>query len=333
MVHFSGHNACRHCIKLFDNTIARAYRHFGIGAGGLNFNPYADLRAADGEKYYYWTDGTIRNEAQTPANIATAKMLLRDYVYETKLDSLNKYSHYTLIVPLTAGFNFKLSDHLAANLNATYFLTFTNNIDNVGKGKNDSYLYSSFNLVYTFGNRDKTETTKQYEQVDFNSIDDGDSDGDGVKDTKDKCPGTPKGVKVDSNGCPVDSDGDGIPDYLDKEPNSKKGAMVDANGVTLTDEMIAKKQIEWEGAANERSQSFNANPSKMTIEQIEKQAKELNKTKGSKDLPKEFQSADSDHDGFISASEINAVIDGFFSGENDFTVEKINRLIDYFFEQ
>ena len=45
-----------------------------------------------------------------------------------------------------------------------------------------------------------------------------DSDHDGVPDKRDLCPGTPKGVKVDVNGCPLDSDGDGIPDYLDKCP-------------------------------------------------------------------------------------------------------------------
>ncbi|KNC06211.1 MULTISPECIES: OmpA family protein [Pseudomonas] len=31
---------------------------------------------------------------------------------------------------------------------------------------------------------------------------DGDEDGDGVPDSRDKCPGTPKGTPVDANGCP-----------------------------------------------------------------------------------------------------------------------------------
>jgi outer membrane protein OmpA-like peptidoglycan-associated protein len=31
---------------------------------------------------------------------------------------------------------------------------------------------------------------------------DADEDGDGVPDSRDKCPGTPKGVQVDANGCP-----------------------------------------------------------------------------------------------------------------------------------
>ena len=60
-----------------------------------------------------------------------------------------------------------------------------------------------------------------------------DSDGDGVLDQVDKCPGTPRGVKVDANGCPLDSDGDGIPDYLDKCPDTPAGVKVDATGCPL----------------------------------------------------------------------------------------------------
>jgi len=57
-----------------------------------------------------------------------------------------------------------------------------------------------------------------------------DSDGDGVPDYLDKCPGTTKGVAVDAAGCPIDSDGDGVPDYLDKCPGTPRGAKVDAKG-------------------------------------------------------------------------------------------------------
>lgn len=57
-----------------------------------------------------------------------------------------------------------------------------------------------------------------------------DSDGDGVKDKADACPNTPKDVKVDVNGCPIDTDGDKVADYLDKCPNTPKGVAVDANG-------------------------------------------------------------------------------------------------------
>ena len=60
-----------------------------------------------------------------------------------------------------------------------------------------------------------------------------DTDGDGVPDSSDACPGTPHGVKVDARGCPLDSDGDGVPDYLDKCPNTPPGTKVDATGCPI----------------------------------------------------------------------------------------------------
>lgn len=57
-----------------------------------------------------------------------------------------------------------------------------------------------------------------------------DSDGDGVVDTMDQCPGTPAGVQVDSKGCPVDTDGDGVADHMDQCPGTPAGAKVDAKG-------------------------------------------------------------------------------------------------------
>lgn len=62
-----------------------------------------------------------------------------------------------------------------------------------------------------------------------------DTDHDGVVDRLDKCPDTPKNIKVDKKGCPIDTDGDGVPDYLDTCPNTPKAAfgMVDASGCPL----------------------------------------------------------------------------------------------------
>jgi OOP family OmpA-OmpF porin len=60
-----------------------------------------------------------------------------------------------------------------------------------------------------------------------------DSDGDGVPDDKDQCPGTPAGAPVDENGCPLYSDGDGVPDYLDKCPGTPAGVKVDPDGCPL----------------------------------------------------------------------------------------------------
>ncbi len=62
---------------------------------------------------------------------------------------------------------------------------------------------------------------------------DKDSDGDGVLDSLDRCPNTPKGVKVNKNGCPLDSDKDGVLDYQDSCPNTPKGVSVDGKGCPL----------------------------------------------------------------------------------------------------
>jgi len=60
-----------------------------------------------------------------------------------------------------------------------------------------------------------------------------DSDGDGVTDDLDRCPGTPAGTAVDSNGCPLDDDGDGVVNDTDKCPGTPAGAKVDAVGCEL----------------------------------------------------------------------------------------------------
>lgn len=60
-----------------------------------------------------------------------------------------------------------------------------------------------------------------------------DTDGDGVVDSKDMCPDTPAGIKVDEAGCPIDTDKDGVPDYLDECPGTPTGAPVDKKGCPI----------------------------------------------------------------------------------------------------
>jgi OOP family OmpA-OmpF porin len=60
-----------------------------------------------------------------------------------------------------------------------------------------------------------------------------DTDNDGVPDYRDDCPNnTPLEISkgVDDRGCPLDSDGDGVPDYRDKCPRTPRGAKVDQDG-------------------------------------------------------------------------------------------------------
>jgi OOP family OmpA-OmpF porin len=73
-----------------------------------------------------------------------------------------------------------------------------------------------------------------------------DSDGDSVIDLRDECPETPKDVQVNSNGCPLDNDSDGVYDGQDKCPGTPSGTRVDENGCPVDDDQ--------DGVENERDQ-------------------------------------------------------------------------------
>lgn len=314
-----------------DSSIAP---YISIGIGFLKFDPYGDLKNANGIEYNYWTDFTIRNIAESEPNASSAILIQRDYTYETKLtDSFTNYKRFSLALPIGGGFKLKLLENVALNLGATYYLTFTDWIDNYKSGGNDKYLYTNFSIQYNFIKTERKNPV--YNSLDFSAIDNLDSDGDGIKDSDDHCQGTPNGVIVDIYGCPFDTDEDGIPDYLDIEPQTKKGAVVNEKGETLTKKMIADKQKAFEAETFERSRMFNASPSLEYLKEIESMAIESqkNSSKTKTEIPEILKPVDTNKDGFISADEIKDAIDNFFQADSNFTVEKINLLIDFFFQQ
>lgn len=109
---------------------------------------------------------------------------------------------------------FNLSNHWDLKLQARYNLDFIN-----GKGTVPDDTYYLWDVGLGF----------RYKFGAFPA----DDDGDGVANGLDKCPDTPRGVTVYSDGCPVDLDGDGVPDYLDKCPNTPKGTAVGPDGCPL----------------------------------------------------------------------------------------------------
>ncbi len=290
-------------------------------------NTNTDLKHNGDSLYYYWSDGSIRNLVESPANEVKSKHITRDYIYETPLAGA---ATSAMSVPVGLGIKMKINKRFEANIGAAYHFTFTDGIDAVVSGGNDKFLFSYCSLTY---NIIKEAKEKETSNVDFSSIDKLDLDGDGINDQVDLCPGTPKGAKVDGKGCPLDTDGDGVADYMDKEADTKKGSLVDNEGKTITDAMIREKYIR-DSLSLERSNTFMNAPSTTSLKQIDKDIKNKQTSSGkASKIPVKFQAADTNHDGVISSAEITGVVDGFFDGSNDYTVEKINALIEFFFEQ
>ena len=99
--------------------------------------------------------------------------------------------------------------------------------------------------------------------------------------------------------------------------------------------MLADQQSKFDSLATERSQLFNENPSLSYLKDVEAKSTEARKANpnATNNIPYALKPADKNNDGFISADEIASAIDMFFEGDSDFTVEKLNNLIDFFFEQ
>ena len=322
------------------------------GLGYMMFDSYGDLKNAT-SPYYYWADGSIRDLPDLPINKLTAKLIKRDYTYESQLkDSTTNYPRNSIILPFGGGLNFHFGERWVASIGANYVMCLSDYVDNYKSGGNDSYVQANVGLQFEF----KKKTKSKQDNVDFEKLDHEDSDKDGVEDAKDMCMGTPKGVKIDENGCPLDKDLDGVPDYLDKEKNSKPDALVDENGVTINEQEWLKKEeekkkqgvvktvvVESTGGSNElantsRNTASNSSSSNTSNTSSNSSTSGQNNTSNSTDkktstIPADFMSADYNRNGVISADEITRTIDEFFEGLNDFTAEKINQLIDYFFEQ
>jgi len=310
--------------------------YLGIGLGFAKFDPFGDQKDANNNTYHYWQDGSIRDLEENSANASSANLIFRDYSYETQLlDSMTNYNRSALCIPLTFGLKWKFSPKLQARLYATYYLAQTDWMDNVSENdNNDKFLYTAFSIHYIFKKKDPNKIS--YKDIDLKAMDNSDSDGDGVKDIDDYCQGTPSGVEVDPKGCPKDSDKDGVPDNKDQEPASEPGAIVDENGITLSDQMISDRYTDYQDTIVEEKVEVVSDASSINeLQNIEtKIQSRINEDRQSEsNIPEHLAEADVDKNGFISANEISLAIDGFFEGTNDFTVQSIHDLINYFFEQ
>ena len=314
-------------------TPVRPYISLGIGT--LNFNAKGDLTDANGQTYYYWTDGSIRDIEQTAPG--PGNLLYRDYEYETDLRwreeqefGLGQYSQRSLVLPLTLGAHFRISQRAFFSLGVSYHYAFSDLIDNVaykgtsvqGARGNDSYLYSHLSFHFDLFAGRNLGGDLMYGDAELDPVLFDDEDEDLVFDIMDRCPGTPFGVEVDSLGCPFDSDRDGVPDYLDQEPDTRAEAWVDEQGITVS-----------MSAFEERMQLRNNAMKREDVEEYMAIIRGEYQLKQAVEIPENFVSIDVDGDGYLSFDELILAIDMYFDSQIDMDLDDLRDLNNFFFAQ
>lgn len=310
-----------------------------VGLSSFQFNSKGDLFDSDGNRYFYWSDGTIRDVSQTSPFAYRGEIVGRNYNYETDLRNLDlyglgNYPQFALAIPVDAGFDLKVTERVNMRVGTSLYFSFTDVVDNVssqgapitGRKRNDWFGYSYVTFHLDLFSDPKTRVIERLfamQEFDYTTVED--EDNDGVFDFYDLCPGTPFGVEVDEDGCPIDSDGDGIPDYRDEEPNSRPGAFVDENGVEIDpDDLVQLFGASSEAVLrNELHLYTSYEPIRFSryagIANLE--------------IPQKFKFIDLNNDGYISYEELLRAIDSFFDFASPLTTEDIYELNEFFFAQ
>lgn len=328
----------------FDNDIIMKKQspfspYISAGVHLFNYSSSSDIKDENGLNYHYWDDGSIRTmEQNSPDASYNTPRTKRDYTFETALETAS-----TIVIPATLGLKWKISERAQGRIYGTYNFLFSDNIDNVTENEgNDHYFNTGFSLHYVLMKKKIVEPKPNkinYDDIDFKKINRSDKDKDGVIDLKDDCLGTPWNAKVDKRGCPLDGDEDGVPDYKDQELNTEEGMNVDEVGHTITDSLLQARIEEKNRIVTERKTTFSEEATTETLDNIFADIKErlANSKISSKaigaNMPENLKAVDKDLDGLISTQEMQGAFDGFFEGTNSFSVNDLNKLLDYFFEQ
>lgn len=219
--------------------ITKGFQPFiGIGISHVDHVMKRDLEDAAGRPYHLWSDGTLRDLDEAGDHAGNATVLRRDYTYESDVTpTQNSAAGRILAIPAQIGLRLDVSPRVRARMGIGGWLGLSDQVDGTSSGgllSGDALASGFFGVGIRLG-----KLGKKPERV---SIPAGmtaedaallaamDTDGDGVNNLKDRCPGTPAGAEVDELGCAIDSDGDGYADYRDLEPHSPHHN-VDIHGV------------------------------------------------------------------------------------------------------
>ncbi|MDR0712976.1 MAG: DUF6089 family protein [Bacteroidales bacterium] len=308
-----------------------------LGIETMSFNSKADRFDKNGQRYHYWSDGTIRTVSEQTGDPNGAFLTQRDYTYETDLRNDNRrkglknYSNFSFAIPVDIGFDLNVSDRVSIRTATSLHYTFTDLLDGLtnaskdaeykGKKGNDWFVFPYVSLHLDLFSQDRVKVVEELfaNADDFDMAMYDDEDNDGIFDGWDECPGTPAGVPVDSLGCAFDKDNDGVPDYLDREM-SRTGAVVDEFGVEVNDETIVELLGQ---SALERKD----------VEAYLSRSQAKTRVRGGLPIPDKFKSIDKNNDGYISFDEMLKAIDAYFDGTSGFSHIDIRELNSFFFDQ
>lgn len=328
----------------------------GLGIGNMFYSSATDLKDANGIAYHYWSDGKIRDLTETPENTFSAKILSRDYSYETSTQKNQRILYYPISFGISGSLVERVRLELSYNFNLLQGDLFDSNIDKSGWDKLSSIRAGVYIDLAKGSTRPKQPivipktvmTTSQvnYDDIDFMALFNEDEDSDGVSDINDRCYGTPKGAQVDTYGCPMDSDDDGIIDFLDEEIHSPQNSRVNDKGVAWTDQEYLDHRNDSLAYFKSTLRHINRNsrpyPIKKHIPKSnfiawnaileahpEWQTEQIIR---SAIFPPEFKVIDTNHDAFLSNSELEQALNLLFeNGSNALDFETLQKAIEYAF--
>lgn len=315
--------------------------YFSVGISMLQRPEARGDWYTNGNKIYLWSDGTFRNCQETDFGASRSEIVYRDYDYETSLqvENTDKKDYYTPVIatiPIELGLSYNISKIIKVNIGYQYHISATNTLDDItSKGNTEARKGSKLPDGYSYAYASMSvDIDKIHKKKKFNAIDDEtyllywDEDEDGIDETEDECPYTPKGVEVFANGCPLDDDNDGIPNYLDNEPMTR-AFFHDEKGKGVNEADIRNRMKEGEKLAQEDLYQFY--PDLLNRSTLTKQFY--------KRIPKKFKICDVDRNDYIDLDELLNTINSFFDDGPDagpgsnMSSKDLSELIEFFFLQ
>ena len=202
---------------------------------------------------YKFNNGYILNEGALLAPFLTAG-LGGTYLQTQSLGTLQTpffISEFKTNVAAGGGAVIRISEKVYLELASTFQMPLYNGWDGVKNGTNAIYLQHSAGFLFILNKKEKL-----------------DADKDGVKDSKDECPDTPLGTRVDYKGCPVvdyvkrsnDDDNDGVRNRYDECPNTPPGTKVNDKGCPVVDYVKKSNDDDNDGVRNRYDECPNTPP-------------------------------------------------------------------------